>query len=85
MNGDHILACDVGGTRLRVAVVGPGGSVVSKEAIGTPKDDPGALARTMRLVLEKAGRPIAGAVVGVPGRVRLLAGLSEESDPGQPK
>jgi glucokinase len=69
MDEESILVCDVGGTRLRVAVVGPGGSVVSKEVIGTPKDDPGALARTMRLVLEKAGRPIVGAVVGVPGPV----------------
>ena len=68
MGGDRILVCDVGGTRLRVAVVEPGGSIVSKKVIPTPKDDPGALARTMRLV-QKTAATIAGAVVGVPGPV----------------
>jgi glucokinase len=65
MNGDW---------RLRVAVVGPDGSIVSREVIATLKDDPDALARTMRSVLERAGRPIAGAVVGVPGPVDYSRG-----------
>jgi len=74
MNKGCILACDLGGTRLRVAVVETGGLVVSKEVVATPRDDFRALARTMRFVLEKAGRPIAGAVVGVPGPVDYSRG-----------
>ncbi len=73
MGGGRVLVCDVGGTRLRVAVVEPGGSIVSKKAIPTPKDDPGELARTMRLV-ERTAQPIAGAVVGVPGPVDYSRG-----------
>jgi len=74
MNSDTVLACDVGGTRLRVAIVGPGGSVLHKEAVATPGDDPGALGRSMRQVREKARKPIAGAVVGVPGPVDYSRG-----------
>jgi glucokinase len=69
-----IVACDLGGTRLRVAVVEPGGSVALKEAIPTPRDDFAALSRTMQLILKKAGRPIVGAVVGVPGPVDYSRG-----------
>ena len=68
MDDDRILACDVGGTRLRVAVVESGGAVVSKEVIPTPKEDPGALMRAMRSVKKGTG-PIVGAVVGLPGVV----------------
>lgn len=74
MNCDTVLACDVGGTRLRVAVVGPGGSLLHKEAVATPRDDAGALGRSIRLVMEKARQPIAGAVVGVPGPVDYSRG-----------
>lgn len=69
-----VLACDLGGTRLRVAVVETGGLVVSKEAVPTPREDFGALVRTMRLVLDKAARPVVGAVVGVPGPVDYSRG-----------
>ena len=69
MGDDRILACDVGGTRMRVAVVETGGTVVSKEIIPTPKQDPGALVRAMRSVAGKAGRPARGAVLGLPGVV----------------
>ena len=73
MGDDRILACDVGGTRLRVAVVEAGGVVVSKEVIATPKEDPGALTRAMRSV-EKGTRSIVGAVVGLPGLVDYSRG-----------
>ena len=69
MNESCILACDLGGTHLRVAAMESGGSIVLKEVISTPRDDFRALPRTMRLVMEKAGRPIVGAVVGVPGPI----------------
>ena len=73
MGDDRILACDVGGTRLRVAVVETGGAVVSKEVIPTPKRDPDALMRAMRSV-EKGNLQIVGAVVGLPGVVDYSRG-----------
>jgi glucokinase len=74
MNRGFVLVTDLGGTRLRVAVVEPGGAISGKVAVRTPKGDPGALARTMAGVLQKAGRPIGGAVVGVPGPVDYSRG-----------
>ena len=74
MRGHFVLACDLGGTHLRVAVLESGGSVLLRQEILTPKDDPRALARTMRFVLENAGRTIAGVVVGVPGPVDYSRG-----------
>ena len=74
MGDDHILACDVGGTRLRVAVVETGGSIISREVIPTPKKDPNALGRAMRSLAEKAGQPMKGAVVGLPGLIDYSRG-----------
>ena len=75
MNGESILACDVGGTRLRAALVGADGSVHAKKVIPTPGNDPGALTRMMRLMLDKSERStIAGAVVGMPGPIDYSAG-----------
>ena len=74
MDGDALLVCDLGGTRLRAAVVKAGVSIVSREAVPTPKDDPSALERTMSFVLERAKRPIVGAVLGVPGPVDYSRG-----------
>ena len=73
MGADRILACDVGGTWLRVAIVETEGDVVSKEAIPTPKMDPDALMRAMRSVRKGAG-PITGVVVGLPGLVDYSRG-----------
>ena len=73
MGDDRILACDVGGTRLRVAVMETGGAVVSKEVISTPKNDPDALLRVMRSI-EKGTRPVMGAVVGLPGIIDYSRG-----------
>ena len=69
-----VLACDLGGTWLRVAVVRPDGTVSDRQAIPTPSDDPDALARAMGQVLEEPGRAVAGAVVGVPGPVDYVKG-----------
>ena len=69
-----ILACDVGGTRLRVAVADPDGTVRSKQAVPTPGNDPDALARLMREVVDNGGRTIEGTVVGMPGPVNYLRG-----------
>ena len=61
------MVCDLGGTRLRVAVEASDGSLQAKQVVPTPKDDPGALARTMRDVLDRNGGGVVGAVVRVPG------------------
>ena len=74
MSGDSILACDLGGTRLRVAVAGADGSVRSKRVVPTPQDNPGALSDAMKAALDEAGNDIAGAVVGVPGSVDYSRG-----------
>ena len=74
MGADRILACDVGGTRMRVAIVESGGAVVSKEVIPTPKEDSNELTLAMRSLFEKAGRSIKGAVVGLPGLIDYSRG-----------
>lgn len=74
MRGETVLTCDLGGTHLRVAAVGPGGPMLLKEVIPTPKDDVRALGHVMRSVLERIQQPVAGAVVGVPGVVDYSRG-----------
>lgn len=71
---NHVLVADLGGTRLRVAVVDASGSLAAKEVIATPEGDPGALVGAMRQVLDKTGSHVAGAVVGVPGPVDYVTG-----------
>ena len=74
MTDAYVLVCDLGGTRLRVAVATLEGSLQSRQVIATPADDPGALARTMRDMLGHNGRGIMGAVVGVPGPINYAQG-----------
>ena len=69
MTARNVLVCDLGGTRLRVAVATLGGSIHSKMVIATLTDDPDALVRTMRHVLAQTRSNVVGAVVGVPGPV----------------
>ena len=69
----RILACDLGGTQLRTAVVEADGDVAHRRATPTPKGDPGALASVLRDGLADAGE-IDGAVVGVPGPIDYAAG-----------
>ena len=69
----RILACDLGGTQLRTAVVDAGGGVAHRRATPTPKDDPGALATVLGDALAEAG-DVAGVVVGVPGPIDYAAG-----------
>ena len=73
MTGESILACYVGGTKLRAAVVDPDGSIRSKRVIPTPPKEPGALVHMMRKFLEKYDANVSGAVVGVPGPVDYSA------------
>ena len=74
MNGESILACDLGGTRLRVALAESDGSVHDKQVIPTPPSDPGALPLMMRGLLDKAEGSVAGAVVGMPGPIDYSRG-----------
>ena len=69
----RILACDLGGTQLRTAVVDASGAVAHRRATPSPKDDPGALATVLGDALGEAG-DVAGVVVGVPGPIDYAAG-----------
>ncbi len=72
---DAILACDLGGTRLRVAVIALDGSILWRRATQTPREDPDALVRLMREGLGAADA-VRGAVVGVPGPVDYRRGAA---------
>ncbi len=69
----RILACDLGGTQLRTAVVDGSGEVAQRRAVPTPKDDPAALATVLGDALAEAG-VVEGVVVGVPGPIDYAAG-----------
>jgi glucokinase len=67
---DGVLAVDLGGTRLRVAVFSAEGKMLHKSVIPTPQDEPEALAAAMKAALAECGDVKVGrAVVGVPGPV----------------
>ena len=51
MPADHMLACDLGGTRMRVALVSYDGVVGDKEVVLTPDNDPDSLVRNMYATL----------------------------------
>lgn len=70
-----VLACDVGGTRLRVARVDPDGAVRGKQAISTPPDDPSALARALAEAIDGPGGRPEAVVIGIPGPVDYSAGV----------
>ena len=72
---DAILACDLGGTRLRVAVIALDGSILWRKVTQTPREDPDALVRLMREGLGAADT-VCGAVVGVPGPVDYRHGAA---------
>ena len=74
MKDKTVLACDVGGTRLRAALVRLDGTVVAKRVVPTPPDDPGALPRLMRVMLDESEGAVVGAVVGLPGPIDYSLG-----------
>ncbi len=69
-----LLAVDLGGTRLRVAVFNGRGDIVHKSVVPTPSDRPAALTDAMADALAAGGVPARGAVVGVPGPVAYRSG-----------
>ena len=73
MEAETVLACDVGGTNLRAALVRTDGEVLDKRTRPTPLDDPHALTLMMREVLA-TGTEVSAAVVGMPGPVDYVKG-----------
>lgn len=73
-HGTGIIAVDLGGTRLRVAIFSADGEMLHKTVIPTPRDDPDALVRAMKDTAGNATVDIEGAVVGVPGPIDYSAG-----------
>jgi glucokinase len=74
---DIILAVDLGGTRMRAALVACDGHVLERRAEPTPHDAryPGALMALAGGML--VGASVSGAVIGVPGRVDYEGGQLE--------
>ena len=73
-DGWGVLAVDLGGTRLRVAVFSRAGAMLHKSVIPTPRDEPEALVRAMKDALAECAIEVRGAVVGVPGPVSYAEG-----------
>ena len=74
MPAEHLLACDLGGTRMRVALVSYDGLVGDKEVVLTPDSDPDSLVRIMYATLNGAKEKVTGVVLGVPGMVNYAKG-----------
>lgn len=72
---DPVLVVDLGGTRLRAAVLDPYGGLLHRTSTTTPQGEPEVLAEVMRENLEASRFKIAGAVVGVPGPVSYREGV----------
>lgn len=70
----YLIAVDLGGSWLRVAVFDRDGSIRQRSTMPTPPDDPGALVGAVREASAACGTPAAGAVVGVPGPVDYEGG-----------
>ena len=69
-----MLAVDLGGTRMRVAVFNGDGEIQHHAVAPTPQDDPGALIEAMRDAIAKATLPLAGAVAGLAGPLSYARG-----------
>ena len=65
----QILACDLGGTRMRIALVSLQGHVHDKQVVLSLDNNPNTLIDALRTALEQAPGKIEGAVIGVPGMV----------------
>ena len=66
---ESMIAVDLGGTRMRVAVFDEDCSIVHRSVVATPTANPGALPEAMRNAVEAMEGNVAGAVAGVPGVV----------------
>lgn len=77
-----VLACDLGGTNLRMAAVGPDGTVLSRTRTSTPKSpDPRELMSVILQASETCSKEIAGlevaaVAVAVPATVNFEKGMT---------
>lgn len=69
MPNQHVLACDLGGTRLRIALVSLDGRVNDRQVVRSPDNNPNTLIDALQTAQRQSPYPVAGAVVGVPGMV----------------
>ena len=69
MPDQHVLACDLGGTRLRIALVSLDGRVNDRQVVRSPDNNPDTLIDALQTAQRQSPYPIVGAVVGVPGMV----------------
>ncbi len=65
----QILACDLGGTRMRIALVSLQGRVHDKQVVLSLDNNPNTLIDALRTALRQAPGKVEGAVIGVPGMV----------------
>lgn len=75
------LAVDLGGTRMRAAIVESGGGIGARTVMPTPRDQPcaHALYQLMGELSARASGDVGSVVVGVPGRVDYTAGRLEHA------
>ncbi len=69
-----MLAGDLGGTHLRLAVFDADGTIVRHERYDTPVDDPAALIRFAQALLADSPVPVDAFVIGVPGPLSYAEG-----------
>ncbi len=69
MPDQHVLACDLGGTRLRIALVSLDGRVNDRQVVRSPDNNPESLIEALRSALHNSSAEVVGSVVGVPGMV----------------
>jgi glucokinase len=79
MKGSCVLAVDLGGTRLRAAIVDSHGSVLDRRVQPTPRSAkcPDAVAEITSTLLQRHRHHTHRAVIGVPGRVDYSVGQLE--------
>lgn len=77
--GRHVLAVDLGGTRMRAAIVDASGRVLERRVAPTPHDGHGPAALIALAADVLARRSVVTAVVGVPGRVQYGSGQLEHA------
>lgn len=73
------LAVDLGGTHMRCARVGAGGTIEDRRVRTTPRDGTGTSALVSLLAEVGNATPCGSAVIGVPGRVDYRAGTLEHA------
>lgn len=78
MQPDDVVAIDLGGTRMRAALVSSDGSILARRSCPTPTSHDG-LDSLFELAKEVAVRGVSRAVVAVPGRVDYQRGRLEHA------